>query len=585
MSVSPSTVAGASRLARWLPFLAWPRVTPTSLRADLVAGITVSLVAIPQSLAYAQLSGVPPLYGLYAAFIPSIVGALFGSSAILSTGPVAMTSLLTAASVGALVTPATGAFYAYVTMLALLSGIFQLGFGLARVGVLLSLVSQPVLMGFVNAAALIIALSQLPALMGISIRQSQHLLLDTWSALARPDLLHEMSLAFGLAAIVLLVAFRRFTPRLPGVLITVALATWVSHAAGFADRGGRVVGEIPSGLPSLVLPMLDWADIRALVPAAFVVALISFMEAMSSCKVIAIRRRTRWDENQELIGQGLAKIAAALCQSMPVSGSFSRSALNLSTGAATGLASVVSAAAVVATLLFFTRYLYDLPKPVLAAMIMLAVLNLIDVRALRQAWRAGRDDGVSAMATFAATLAFAPEIQNGILTGIVLSLASFLYRRMRPRVALVSLHEDGTMRDAKRFDLPPLHSRIGALRFDASLHFANAAYFEQAVLRLERDCPDIAFILVAAHSINDIDATGVETLRNLAQRLRETGVTMALSGVKRQVLDVLERTGAIEVLGRENLFSNDHAAIADLRARLGVEGDQGAREPAQVAGS
>ncbi|MGZ5098879.1 MAG: SulP family inorganic anion transporter [Usitatibacter sp.] len=552
-----------------LPFLAWPRVTPSSLRSDLVAGITVSLIAIPQSLAYAQLTGVPPLYGLYAAFIPSIVGVLFGSSAILSTGPVAMTSLLTAASVGALVAPATDAFYAYVTMLALLSGLFQLGFGLARVGVLLSLVSQPVLMGFINAAALIIAMSQLPALMGISVRQSQHLLLDTWNVVSRPDLLHEMSLAFGLAAIVLLVAFRRFAPRLPGVLITVVLATWVSHAAGFADRGGRIVGDIPSGLPSFAVPAPDWVAIRALLPAAFVLALISFMEAMSSCKVIAIRRRTRWDENQELIGQGLAKIAAALCQSMPVSGSFSRSALNLASGAATGLSSVFAAASVVATLLFFTPYLHDLPKPVLAAMIMLAVLNLIDVRSMRQAWLASRDDGLAATATFVTTLAFAPNIQNGILTGILLSLAAFLYRQMRPRIVMVSLHEDGTLRDAERFDLPPLHARIGAVRFDASLYFANATYFEEAVLKLERDRPDVVFIMVAAHSINDIDATGVEMLRNLAQRLQQSGVTLVLSGVKSKVLEILERTGAVEVLGRDNLYGSDHAAIADLHARLG----------------
>ncbi len=534
-----------------------------------MAGITVSLIAIPQSLAYAQLAGVPPLYGLYAAFIPSIVGVLFGSSAILSTGPVAMTSLLTAASVGALVAPATDAFYAYVTMLALLSGIFQLGFGLARVGVLLSLVSQPVLMGFINAAALIIAMSQLPALMGISVRQSQHLLLDTWNVVSRPDLLHEMSLAFGLAAIVLLVAFRRFAPRLPGVLITVALATWVSHAAGFADRGGRIVGDIPSGLPSFTVPALDWVAIRALLPAAFVLALISFMEAMSSCKVIAIRRRTRWDENQELIGQGLAKIASALCQSMPVSGSFSRSALNLAAGAATGLSSVFGAASVVATLLFFTPYLHDLPKPVLAAMIMLAVLNLIDVRSMRQAWLASRDDGLAATATFVTTLAFAPNIQNGILTGILLSLTAFLYRQMRPRIVMVSLHEDGTLRDAERFDLPPLHARIGAMRFDASLYFANATYFEEAVLKLERDRPDVVFIMVAAHSINDIDATGVEMLRNLAQRLQQSGVTLVLSGVKSKVLDILERTGVVEVLGRDNLYGSDHAAIADLHARLG----------------
>jgi len=542
-------------------------LTPASLRGDLVAGVTVSLVAIPQSLAYAQLAGVPPHYGLYAAFIPSIVGALFGSSAILSTGPVALTSLLTAASVGVLVPAATPQFYAYVTLLALLSGVLQLAFGLARAGVLLSLVSHPVLMGFINAAALLIALSQLPALMGISVRQSQHLLLDTWSAVSRPDLLHEVSLAFGVAAIVMLIAFRRVAPRLPGVLITVALATWVSHATGFAERGGRVVGVIPTGFPALSVPDLNWVAVRELMPAAFVVALISFMEAMSSCKVIAIRKRVRWDENQELLGQGLAKIAAAFFQSMPVSGSFSRSALNLASHAQTGLSSVFAAASVLATLLFFTPYLHDLPKPVLAALIILAVLNLIDVRALGQAWRASRDDGLAGTATFVATLAFAPNIQIGILAGIIISLAAFLYRRMRPRVAVVSLYVDGTLRDVTRFDMPPLHERVGAIRFDASLYFANASFFEEAVLKLERDRPEIAYILVAASSINDIDASGVETLRNLAERLRQSGVTLVLSGAKQQVREVLERTGTTAVLGERNVYGTDTEAIAALRAR------------------
>ncbi|HEX9301723.1 MAG TPA: SulP family inorganic anion transporter [Casimicrobiaceae bacterium] len=554
---------------RFFPFLGWPRITLASVRADLIAGVTVSLVAIPQALAYAQLAGVPPLYGLYAAFIPTIVGVLFGSMPMLSTGPVAMTSLLTATSVGVLVPQGTGQFYAYVTMLALLSGLFQLGFGLARAGVLLRLVSHPVLMGFINAAALIIALSQLPALMGISTRQSQHLLLDTWNVISRPDLVHEMSLAFGAAAIVLLVAFRKFAPRFPGVLFTVALATWVSYATGFAGRGGRVVGDIPLGLPALVVPDLDWVAMRALLPAAFVLALISFMEAMSSCKVIAIRKRMPWDENQELVGQGLAKVAAAFCQSMPVSGSFSRSALNVASNARTGAASLFAAGAVLLTLLFFTRYLYHLPKPVLAAMIVLAVLNLVDIRALRQAWLASKDDGFAATATFLVTLAFAPNIQNGVLAGIIISLAAFLYRRMRPNVSIVGLHPDGMLRDAQRFNLPPLHERIGAVRFDASLYFANASFFEDAVLRLQRERPEITYILVAAHSINDIDASGVETLRNLAQRLRESGVTLVLSGLKRKVHDVLERTGAVAIVGSANIYPSDQAAISALRGRIG----------------
>jgi len=558
-------------LRRAFPFLDWPHMTRDSLRRDLVAGLTLSLLAIPQSLAYAQLAGVPPLYGLYAAFIPAIIGVLFGSSPILVTGPVAMTSLLTAASVGALVPAATEQFYAYVIMLALLSGLFQLAFGLARAGMLLSLVSHPVLMGFINAAALTIALSQLPALMGISVRQSQHLIVDSWSVLSRPDLVHAISLAFGVATIVLVVALRRFAPRLPGVLIAVVLATWISYLLGFADRGGRVVGDVPAGLPVLSVPDVDWGAIRALVPAAFIVALISFMEATSSAKIIAIRMRIRWDENQELVGQGLAKIAAAFCQSMPVSGSFSRSALNLAAGAATGVSSLFAAAAVLVVLLFFTPLLHHLPKPVLAAIIILAVVSLMDLPALRQAWRASKDDGFAAFATFFLTLAFAPNIQIGIVAGIIVSLAAFLYRRMRPRVLIVSLHQDGTFRDSARFDLPPLHERIGAIRFDGSLYFTNAGYFEQAILSLQRDRPEIVYIVVAAHSINDIDASGVESLRNLAERLRQGGVTLVLAGVKRQVQEVLERTGAIATLGAENVFSTDTEAAASLRARMARE--------------
>ncbi len=559
-------IRGAVR--RLLPFLGWPRFTAATLRADLVAGVTVSLVAIPQSLAYAQLAGVPAYYGLYAAFIPSMIGVLFGSSALLATGPVAMTSLLTAASVTALRPQGLDQFYAYVTLLALLSGLFQLGFGLARAGVLMSLVSHPVLMGFINAVALIIALSQLPALMGIPTRQTEHLLFDTWNVVSRMDLLHEMSLAFGVAAIVLLLVFKRFAPRLPGVLITVALLTWASYAAGFADRGGRVVGAIPAGLPGFVVPQLGWEAIQALLPAAFVVAVISFMEAMSSCKLIAVKTRTPWSENQELIGQGLAKIAAAFCQSMPVSGSFSRSALNLACNARTGFSSLCAAAAVLLTLLFFTPYLYHLPKPVLAAMIMLAVLNLIDVGALRQAWLASKEDGFAGTATFVATLAFAPNIQNGILTGIIISLGAFIYGRMRPRVAVVSMHPDGTLRDVQRYKMAPLHPQIGALRFDASLYFANASFFEDAVLQLQREHRDIRYILIAAQGINHLDATGVEMLRNLSGRLRQSGVTLVLGGVKRQVLDVTQRTGLTGAVGEHNVFATDKVAIESLLARI-----------------
>jgi sulfate permease, SulP family len=539
-----------------------------TLRADLVAGITVSLVAIPQSLAYAQLAGVPAYYGLYAALIPTVIGALFGSSNQLSTGPVAMTSLLTAASIAPLAAHGSELFYSYAILLAMVSGLFQIAFGVLRVGVLLNFLSNPVLMGFINAAAIIIGLSQLPTLLGIPAAQSQHFLVDITRVIMHIDTAHEISLGFGLTAFVLLVSFKRYAPKLPGVLITVALLTWVSYEMDYVNLGGRVVGAVPQGLPTLSLPPLDWHATVALLPASFVIALISFMEAMSSCKVIAIKTRQPWDENKELIGQGLAKVAAAFSQSMPVSGSFSRSALNIASDARTPLSSIISAIFVLLTLLFFTSLLYHLPKPVLAAIIMMAVMNLINFQSVRNAWRANRDDGLAAIVTFVATLAFAPNIQNGILTGIMLSLSLLLYRMMRPRVAVLGLHSDTTLRDAVLHNLPPLHPRLGAIRFDGALRFVNVSYFEDALLRLERENPEIACILVQSSGINEIDASGIEMLRNLLDRFKSSGIKLAFSGVKKQVSDVMDRTGLTEKIGGQNVFATDKDAIDELRQRL-----------------
>jgi len=496
------------------------------------------------------------------------VAVLFGSSGLLSTGPVAMTSLLTAASVGHLTAPGTAQFISYVTLLALLSGLFQIGFGLARAGVLLNLLSHPVLMGFINAAALIIALSQLPALTGIAVPQTDHFLMDIGHLLAKSDSPHVMSLTFGLLAIALLYAFRRFAPRLPGVLVMVAIMTWLSYATGYAEHGGKIVGDIPTGMPSISVPAMSWRATIALLPAAFVIALISFMEAMSSCKVIAIKTRTRWDENQELIGQGLAKVVAAFCHSMPVSGSFSRSALNLASHARTGFSSLITAGFVLLTLLYFTPLLYHLPKPALAAMIVLAVANLIDFSSLRHAWQAGRDDGIAAALTFVATLAFAPNIQNGILTGIIFSLGAFIYRRMSPRIVLLGIHGDGRLREAGHHGLPVLHERISALRFDATLFFANVSFFEDAIMKLERENPKLECILVVASGINHIDASAVEMLRRLVRRLRECGITLAFSSAKRQFLEVVERTGLAAEIGEANLFGSDDAALKELFSRL-----------------
>jgi len=255
---------------------------------------------------------------------------------------------------------------------------------------------------------------------------------------------------------------------------------------------------------------------------------------------------------------------------MPVSGSFSRSALNLQSNAHSGLSGVATALVVSLTLLFFTPLLYHLPKPVLAAVIMLAVFNLINFQIFRQAWRASHDDGIAAAITFATTLLFAPNIQDGILSGIIVSLGLFLYREMRPRIAIVSLHADGTLRDAARFGLPPIHEEIGIVRLDASLNFVTAAALEDAVLKIKRDKPRLKFMLLTAGGINNLDASGVDLLFKLAQRLRQTGVTLALSAVKKQVLDVIKRTGLEEAIGTANIYATDRLAVDGLLARIGA---------------
>jgi SulP family sulfate permease len=269
-----------------------------------------------------------------------------------------------------------------------------------------------------------------------------------------------------------------------------------------------------------------------------------------------------------LIGQGLAKVAAAFCQSMPVSGSFSRSALNLASEAKTPLASIISALFVLITLLFFTPLLHHLPKPVLAAVIMVAVLNLVNFQSIKNAWLASKDDGVAALLTFIATLSFAPNIQNGILTGILLSLALLLLRLMHPRIAVLGQHSDTTLRDAVLHKLPPLHPQLGAIRFDGALRFVNVSYFENAILKLERENPRMVFILVQCSGINQIDASGIEMLKNLSERLESNGIHLAFSSVKHQVSKVMQTTGLLDLVGNDNIFATDRDAIATLRDRL-----------------
>ena len=559
-------------LNKLFPFLIWRReINRDTLKADLTAGITVALVAIPQSLAYAQLAGVPAYFGLYAILVPSLVGALFGSSRVLSTGPVAMTSLLTAASVIPFARWGTEQFYTTVVQMAFLSGVLQIALGLARMGVLLNFLSHPVLMGFINAAAIIIGLSQLAPLVGLSLRNSEHFLMDIAHILANMDQMHLVSLIFGLSSMVVMLTVKRLAPKLPGVLIAVILSTTASYLIGFEAMGGRIVGAVPQGLPGFSFPALDWNTSVELLPMALVIALVSFMEAMSSCKIIAIKTRTGWDENQELVGQGLAKIAASLNHTMPVSGSFSRSALNLAAGARTGLSSIFTALAVLLTLLVLTPLLHHLPKPTLAAVIILAVFSLLNFRVFHDAWSASRQDGIAAATTFVATLLFAPNIQYGMLIGIILALALFLFRTMKPRIVLLGLDEHGELQNADRFSLPRFHRKVAAIRFDGRLYFANVSYFEENILYLISNDPDISYVLVDARGINGLDASGVAMLRNLVTRLKESGITLVFYNIKLPVLEVMQRTGLQDDIQQKNIFLTERDTLKDIKERLQAE--------------
>lgn len=556
-------------LERLLPFLIWRRQwSAASLRGDLIAGVTVALMMIPQSLAYAQLASLPPHVGLYAALLPAIVAALFGSCAQLSTGPVALTSILTGASLLSFADPASPAFLMLAILLALLSGLIQLALGALRAGWLLNLLSRPVLTGFVNAAALIIGLSQLPALLGIVMPQSTHFLLDFWAALEGFDTAHPLSAALGAGALLALLLLKRFAPGSPAVLIVVVCATAISAAVGYGARGGAVVGAIPAGLPVLEVPEFDWNAAITLVPAAFVIALVSFMEATSSAKLISGKNSQDWDQNQELIGQGLAKIAAAISGAFPVSASFSRSALSYASGARSGLSSLITAACVLVTLLYLTPLLWHLPKPVLAAIILHVIVGLVDFRALAHAWQAGRDDGLASALTFIGTLVFAPNIQNGVVAGLLLSLALMLYREMRPRTVLLGLHPDGTYRDLARFGLEHPDPEIVILRFDSPLTFVTAAAFERAVLAAAATHSGVHTLLISAAGINTIDATGLNTLSMLIERLHGTNKKLAFCGLKKQVIDVMQKTGLWLRLDPHARYRTEHQALEGLRQEV-----------------
>ena len=558
-------------LRQIFPFLAWIGELKDKdiLRADIIAGISVALVLIPQSMAYAQLAGLPAYFGLYISFMPVMVAALWGSSRQLATGPVAVVSIMMATALAPVATSAEQ-YIALAMFMALLVGLFQLFLGIFRLGVVVNFLSHPVIVGFTNAAAIVIGLSQLSKIFGVTMPGvvSDPFMGRIWGVLSQVGDTHMLTLMMGLGAFAIMMGLKKYAPKLPGVLIVVAATIIVSWMIDFEGQGGKVVGSIPEGLPNLAAPVFNLDLIITLLPSAIVIALVGFMEAISIAKAMAAKTKDHIDPNQELIGQGLGNIAGSFTQAYPASGSFSRSAVNLNAGAKTGFSSVVTALIVVITLLFLTPLLYHLPKAVLAAVIMMAVFGLINFKSVKHAWKANKHDGIASVVTFVATLGFAPHLDQGIMIGAGLSIVLYLYRTMSPRIAFLGRYQDGTLRDIRVHTDLPVDEKVVAIRFDGSLYFANVSYFEEAILKAVADNPNTKFILVVGDGINQLDASGEEVLHHLVTRLHDNGVQLVFSGLKRQILQIMERTNLLEHIGQQYIHATADQALEGIYQQL-----------------
>ena len=513
-------------------------------------------MVIPQGVAYAALAGMPLVTGIYASLLPALVAVLFSSSVRLSVGPTALSCLLISASLNNLAAPGSAEWVNLAMWLALLSGAVQVVLGLARFGWFLNLVNAPVLMAFTQAAAVLIIGSQLSSLLGWSGGNVSPISAASWDGPAA---------AFGLVCLALLVVARRWRPAFPSVLLLMLLSAVVSLTLEFEASGGAVVGLLPQGLPELRWPVWPgWTALRQLLMPVLVINLISFLETAASAKVDHAGQGTRWNQNQDLVGQGLGKMAAAFSGAFPTSSSFSRSALNLYAGARSGWATVFSVFFVGLALLWFLPVLHHVPQAVLAAIVVVAVIGLIRPGEFVKLWRISRVEACIAAVTFAVTVLASPKLYWGVLVGVMLALSHFLYLRLHPRIIEVGLHADGRLRDRHWWKLPLLASDTLVLRMDAALDFGSANALEQAVTNHLTSQPQTRRVVLLAQAINRIDATGVETFARLRQHLTSHQRDWVIVGLKMPVEQVLKAADCLQPGLHFFVYASDADALAAL---------------------
>ncbi|MCM5703849.1 SulP family inorganic anion transporter [Larsenimonas salina] len=557
-------VAKAQWIKRVFPIVEWlPKYNVRYLSDDAVAAVIVTLMLIPQALAYALLAGVPAVVGLYASMLPMVLYTFFGSSTTLSVGPMAVVSLMTATIASQWAGQGSDEYMTVVIALAAMSGLMLTLMGLFRLGFLANFLSHPVIAGFISASALMIGASQLPHLLGVSSSGDTLFAMLTSLFYALPGT-NGATLALGGASVLMLLAARRwmvsglvalgfsngiarFAARLAPIL-TVAVATLVTWVGQLESYGVEVVGAVASGLPSLVLPDLSMDRMQSLGVSALLISVVGFVEAMSVAQALGSKRRERVDPNQELVGLGVSNLGSAFSGGFPVTGSLSRSVVNHEAGAATPASGFMAALGVLVAILTLTPVIAHLPTTVLAAIIIVSIISLLDVHTFIRSWRYHRGDAVAMLVTFLATLWQGVEV--GLVTGAALSLMLYLYRTSRPHYAVLG-RMPGTehFRNIERFDEVETDQSVIIVRIDESLYFANARFLEEKIDSLCAQVDNLKHLVLACQAINMIDASALDSLEEINQRLKESGIEFHLAEVKGPVMDRLKETDFLDHLG------------------------------------
>jgi len=561
-------------IQHYFPILSWLKTySPSFLKGDIAAGITVGIMLIPQGMAYAMIAGLPPVYGLYAALFPQIVYAIMGTSRQLAVGPVAMDSLLVAAGLGALSLTTNAEYIALASFLALFMGTIQLLLGGLKLGFLVNFLSKPVISGFTSAAAIIIALSQLNHLLGIDIPRSNKLHELFFYLIELGPQTHLLSvLISGLGISFLLIAKKHF-PKLPGALLLVFLTTFIAAQNNWESLGVTLVKEVPEGLPSFVWPKASLSQVYELFPLALTLALIAFMEAISVAKAVEEKEKTNYlNPNQELIALGSANIVGGLFQAFPTTGGFSRTAVNHDAGAKTGVAALFSAAVVGLTLLFFTSFFYHLPTAVLGAIILVAVGKLIDLSYPKKLWKNNRSEFYVLLFTFSITLFVG--IKEGILLGVFAALLYMVYQNTRPHIAVLGrIKNTHYFKNIDRFSNEvTTFPHVLILRFDGQLFFGNQRYFKQQLSHLIKQHPEsVNHLVLAAAPINYIDASAMEMLSLLFEELKENGTNLYWTGLSGPIRDQFHNLGVLSRFNNLFVYSSLEAALNAIEGKAPSE--------------